>query len=315
MKYGFAADIGPSVVKMACFDQDGKLVQRWETPTLVAHGSNQVLSDIADEVERYMAKNSLFEDDIIGIGVGVHGPVSSGGTVNKCVNLGWGVFNIDRALSGLTGLNVVSSNISNMAALGECWKGSAKGKKNVFFIHMNYGVGGAVIANGQLVYGAHGGAGEVGHVTVNRQETEVCNCGNKGCMEQYCSPFGIVRMAKRQLASPLTRSSLRKKANLQFEDVVFAAESGDKVAQDVLEKACTYAGEVVANICCITNPDTIVLGGKLCEHGKFLVDGLRRYFQQYVFHANKDVRFEMASLGDDAPLYGAFKLVLDTYGN
>lgn len=314
MKYGFGINIGSSVIKLAYFDLRGNLLHQWSIPTPVASGSNQVLSDIADEIEQFMKTNHLFEDDILGIGVGIPGPVSKGGTVNKCVNLNWGVFNLDRALSGLTGLNVVSSNTANVAALGECWQGCAKGCKNMFYLAMNTGIGGAVVSNGQLVPGAHGGSGEIGHITVNRQEVVNCTCGNKGCLEQYFSPFGIVRVAKRQLSSSLTRSALRHKAYLSYVDVVDAARSGDKLAQDVLEKVTTYAGEVLASVCCVVNPDTIVLGGELCKQGKFLVDGLAQYFRKYVFHANKDVRFLTAALGDDAAIYGAFKLVLDTYG-
>lgn len=314
MKYGFGVVIGSSVTKLAYFDLNGKLLHQWSIPTSVVGGSNQVLSDIADEIEQFMKKNQLFEDDILGVGVGIPGPVSKGGTVNKCVNLNWGVFNLDRALSGLTGLNVVSSNTANMAALGESWQGCAKGCKNMVFLSMKTGIGGAVISNGQLVSGAHGGGGEIGHFVVNRQETVSCTCGNKGCLEQYFSPQGIVRLTKRQLSGSIVRSSLRHKANLAYTDVVDAAQSGDKLAQEILEKVTNYAGEVLANICCVVNPDTIVLGGELCKQGSFLIGGLTQYFRKYVFHANKDVRFLTAALGDDAAVYGAFKLVLDTYG-
>ncbi len=315
MKYGFGIDIGSSVVRLAQFDETGKLLHKWTIPTPSQYGSNQVLPGIADEVEQFMKNNRLMEDDILGIGVGIPGPVNSSGTVNRCVNMGWGVFNIDRSLSGLTGLRVVSSNIANVAALGESWKGCCKGAKDVLYIAMNAGLGGAIISNGRLVQGAHGGGGELGHITVNRQETESCTCGNKGCVEQYFSPFGIIRVAKRHLAANHSMSTLRFRRNLSHVDVFQAAASGDKTAREILEKVCQYAGEMMAIVCCVTNPATVVLGGELCQYGQQLMEPLTRYFRKYVFHANKEVRFEIASLGEDAPLYGAFKLVLDTMEN
>lgn len=313
MKYGFGIDIGSSTVRFAFFDETGKLLHKWSIPTPSEYGSAQVLPGIADELEQYMNSNRLTEDDILGVGVGIPGPVNSGGTVNRCVNMGWGVFNIDRNLSGLTGLKVVSSNIANMAALGESWKGCCKGCKDVFYVAMNTGIGGAIISNGHLVQGAHGGGGEVGHMIVNRQETESCTCGSKGCVEQYCSPFGIVRVAKRHLASVgHTTSTLRFRRHLSHVDVFQAAASGDKTAKEILDKVCQYAGEMIANVCCVTNPGTIVLGGELCKYGPQILDGTARYFRKYAFHANREVRFELAALGEDAPLIGAFKLVLDS---
>lgn len=315
MRYGFGIDVGSSIIKFGYFDEYGTLLHKWSIPTPLQYGSNEVLPSIADQIEDYMNENRILEDEIIGIGVGIPGPVNSSGTVNKCVNLGWGVFNIDRTLSGLTGLNVASGNIANMAALGESWKGSGKGCRDMVFIAMNTGLGGAVISNGQMVRGAHGGGGEFGHMAVNRQETESCTCGNKGCLEQYFSPFGIVRVAKRQLASSMTPSSIRFKRHLTHDQVLQAAAEGDRVAKEVVEKVCQYAGEMLANISCVTNPDTIVLGGELCRYPKTILETLPKYFHKYAFHANREVRFEMASLGADSALVGAFKLALDTYQN
>lgn len=311
MKHGFGIYIGSSRTYLAYLDESGKLLDKWSVPTPIKEGSEQVLPLIADEVEKYMRSHGIFEDDVAGIGVGIPGPVNGSGTVNKCVNLGWGMFNIDRALSGLTGLPVAATNVANAAALGESWLGSAKGRKNVFFMAVNTGVGGCILMDGKLAAGAHGGAGEVGHMVINRQETETCTCGKRGCVEQYISPFGIVRLAKRRMAAVRTASSLRQKRELNYEDVIHAAKKGDKLAQEVLEEVYAYAGEMIANVCAVTNPDTVILGGELCKWDKPMLDGISRSFRKAVFHANKEVRFEVATLGLDAPLYGAFKLVLD----
>lgn len=311
MKYAFGVDIGGERIRLSYLDETGKLLAKWTVETPQGQGTNQVLSVIAEQVEGYMSENGIFEDDVAGIGVGIPGPVNSSGTVNKCVNLGWGMFNIDRALSGLTGLNVVATNIANAAALGESWLGSGRDRKNLFYVSVNTGVGGAIIANGQLVSGAHGGGGEIGHMIINRQETESCTCGNKGCLEQYCSPFGIVRVAKRHLATGASLSPLRLKRNLTHEDVFAAAAKGDKAAKEILEKVYTYAGEMIANVCAVTNPDTVILGGQLVRFGRPVLEGIARQFQKFVFHANREVRFELAALGEDGALYGAAKLALD----
>lgn len=311
MRHSFGVDIGGQRIRLAYLDESGKLLNKWTVETPQGQGTNQMLSTVAEQVEKYMTQNGIFEDEVAGIGVGIPGPVNSSGTVNKCVNLGWGMFNIDRALSGLTGLDVVTTNIANAAALGERWLGSGRGCKDLFYVAVNTGVGGAIIANGQLVSGAHGGGGEIGHMTVDRQETESCTCGNKGCLEQYCSPSGIVRVAKRHLAATQTPSPLRRMRSLTHEDVFSAAAQGDKAAREILDKVYTYAGQMIANVCSVTNPDTVILGGQLVRFGRPVVEGIAKQFNKFVFHANREVRFVLATLGEDAPLYGAAKLALD----
>lgn len=313
MRYGFGIEIGSQRVKFGYFDEQGNLLQKWCLPVSAADGSNQVLPAIADEIERHMMENHIMEEDIIGIGVGIPGPVSSSGTVNRCVNLGWGVFNIDRALSGLTFLRVVSSNVANMVAVGEHWKGSGKGCQNLFLVAMHTGLGGAILSNGVIVPGACGGSGEIGHMTVNRQETEVCTCGKKGCLEQYCSPAGIVRVANRMMKESDIPSVLRTKRHLNHEEILKAAERGDRLASEVVHKVCNYTGEMLANTCCILNPDTIILAGEFAKYEKVFIPRIAAYFKKYVFHANGEVRFLPAILGEDASLYGAFKMVLDRF--
>lgn len=311
MRYGFGVDIFGLNIKIGFFDETGKLLDKWKIPFPTVDSGSQILPAIAEELEQYMSSHQLFEDDIIGVGVGIPGPVNSSGVVNKCVNFGWGVFNIDRALSGLTGLRVKSSNIANLSAMGEYWKG--KGSKNMVFMAMNTGLGGAVICDGYLVSGAHGGGGEIGHMIINKAETEPCTCGQRGCVEQYCSPTGIVRVAKRQLAATRTPSLLRNRRMFDYKLVLDAAASGDKIAKEVMSQVYDYAGHALASICCVTNPDTVVLGGEFCKIGQPAIDGISRYFRKYVFHANENVRFHLAALDTDACIHGAFKLVLDSF--
>ena len=310
MKYGFGVDLGGTTVKIAYFDELGTLLDKWEIPTVTAGGGEQILPDIAASVLAYLDKKGIDRENIIGLGIGVPGPVNNEGVVNKCVNLGWGVFNIHKTLGELTGFRVVAGNDASVAALGECWKGGGQGFQNVVFVTLGTGVGGGIVIGGKVVNGVHGAGGEIGHLVLNRNETEYCNCGKRGCVEQYCSATGIVRIAKKFLASCDTASALRDVENLTCKDIFDAAKAGDGLATDILEQVYAYMGEFLANICNVVDPDVVVLGGGVSKAGAPLLEGAKRHFDKWVFHGAKDVAFELATLGNDAGAYGAFKLVL-----
>ena len=313
MRYGFGVDIGGTTVKIAYFDETGKLLSKWEIPTVTADGGKAILPDIADAIKLYLTENKIDAGSVIGIGVGVPGPVNGKGVVNRCVNLGWGVFNISEELSRLTGFPVKAGNDANVAALGEFWKGGGQGCSNMVFATLGTGVGGGIVIEGNLLHGAHGAGGEIGHMVINRDETEVCGCGNRGCVEQYCSATGIVRLAKRRLSKDDTASSLRALEEITCKDIFDAGKAGDALALEVLDQYFAYLGEFAANLCNVVNPEAFVLGGGVSKAGEMLLTGLKPYFDRHVFHAAKNVRFALASLGNDAGACGAFKLALDTF--
>ena len=156
MKYGFGIDLGGTTVKIAYFDETGNMLSKWEIPTVTANGGSQILPDIAASVKGYLAQHSIPNSDILGLGIGVPGPVNVKGVVNKCINLGWGVFNISDTLSSLTGFPVKAGNDANVAALGEFWKGGGQGCDNMVFVTLGTGVGGGIVVEGNLLHGAHG---------------------------------------------------------------------------------------------------------------------------------------------------------------
>jgi len=312
MRYGFGVDLGGTTVKIAYFDENGTLLTKWEIPTVTENGGSRILPDIAGAIGGYLAENGIPKERIIGIGIGVPGPVSEAGVVNKCINLGWGVFNIHEELSRLTGLPVKAGNDANVAALGEAWKGGGSGCENMVMATLGTGVGGGIIVGGKPLCGVHGAAGEIGHITLNRFEKEPCGCGKYGCVEQYCSATGIVRMAKRHMALSHRESSLREVENLTCKDIFDAAKAGDGLALEILEQIYDYMGQFLAGICCTVDPEVVVLGGGVSKAGQMLLDGARKYFDKYIFHASRDIRFALATLGNDAGAYGAFKLILDT---
>ena len=312
MKYGFGVDVGGTTVKIAFFDETGLMLCKWEIPTVTANNGAQILPDIAASILDCMATNDYSKNDIIGIGIGVPGPVDDEGNVNCCTNLGWGVFNIHNALGELTGLPIKAGNDANVAALGEAWKGGAVGCDNMVLATFGTGVGGGIVVNGKPVNGVHGAAGEIGHLTVNRHETEPCTCGKYGCVEQYCSATGVVRLAKQHMAATEQASILRSKENLTCKDVFDAANENDPLALDVLDQVYDYMGMFLASVCCVTDPEVVVLGGGVSKAGKPLLEGAKRYFDRYIFHASASIRFALAALGNDAGAYGAFKLILNT---
>ncbi|MBR2309150.1 MAG: ROK family glucokinase [Oscillospiraceae bacterium] len=311
MQYGFGVDLGGTTVKIAYFDEFGNMLNKWEIPTDRSENGKNILPDIAKSVKEYIKLEGVSKKDLVGIGIGVPGAVLPDGTVNKCVNLGWGVFNIEKELSTLTNLPVKAGNDATVAAMGECWKGGGQGCKNMVFATLGTGVGGGIVVDGKVIHGVHGAGGEIGHLVLNRDETEVCGCGKKGCVEQYCSATGIVRIAKKHLEAVCEASSLRALENMTCKDIFDAGAAGDQVALEILEQVYRYLGEFLANVCCVTDPEVIVLGGGVSKAGQPLLEGAKRYYQKFVFHAAKDTRIELATLGNDAGAYGAFKLVLD----
>lgn len=310
MKYGFGVDLGGTTVKIAFFEESGTMLDKWEIPTVTTNGGAQILPDIAASVLNYLTEKNISREHIIGIGIGVPGPVDDDGNVNRCHNLGWGVFNIHKSLGELTGLPVKAGNDANMAALGEAWKGGGTGCNNMVLATFGTGVGGGIIINGKPVNGVHGAAGEIGHLTLERDEVEMCTCGKYGCVEQYCSATGIVRMTKKYLSASDRESILRNAEPLTCKDVFDAGNQGDALALEVLDRVYNYMGQFLADVCCVTDPEVVVLGGGVSRAGQPLLEGAKHYFDKYIFHASSSTRFALATLGNDAGAYGAFKLIL-----
>lgn len=311
MRYGYGVDLGGTTVKLARFDETGSLLHKWEIPTRKEENGTRILPDIAAAIAENISTAALDRTQILGIGIGVPGPVDEEGVVNKCVNLGWGVFNIETTLSQLTDLPVKAGNDATVAALGECWKGGGQGCKTMVFVTLGTGVGGGIVVGGKVLRGTHGAGGEIGHMAVNRNEPEICSCGKQGCLEQYCSATGVVRLAKQALENTHTPSNLRSLEVLTCKDIFHAAAAGDSLAATVLEQVYHYLGEALANICNVVDPEAVVIGGGVSKAGQPLLDGARRYFAASVFHAVHPVDFRLAELGNDAGAYGAFKLILD----
>ena len=313
MKKYFGVDIGGTTVKMGYFDEAGKLVDKWEIPTVKDNGGEKILPDVVKAIESKLAAEGVEKDALAGVGIGVPGPIFADGTVNRCVNLGWGVFNVAdkvRELLGMPELAVKVGNDANVAALGEMFKGSGEGYKNLVMVTLGTGVGGGIILDGKILTGTTGGAGEIGHMPVGLNETECCGCGNKGCLEQYASATGIVKVAKKILAECDTETPLRNMEGFSAKDVMDLAKAGDQVAIDVIEQLGDYLGKALAHIACVVYPSAFVIGGGVSKAGQFLLDVIEKHFKKNAFVPCSDVKFVIASLGNDAGIYGAVAQVL-----
>ena len=191
------------------------------------------------------------------------------------------------------------------------WQGGARGCKDVVMVTLGTGVGGGIIVDGKIVAGFNGAGGEIGHITVNNDEIEPCNCGQYGCLEQYASATGIVRMAKRKLAKTNDESALRSYTELTAKDIFDEAKAGDEVAVGLVDELGEILGGALSNLACVVNPEIIVIGGGVSKAGQILIDVIQKHYIETSFHACRNTRFELATLGNDAGIYGCVKMVVE----
>lgn len=310
-KYCFGIDVGGTTVKMGLFTTEGELLDKWEIPTRKEDGGAYILNDVAASVEAKLAEKNIAKEDVAGAGIGVPGPTLDTGYVSICVNLGWKDKNPANELSELLSIPVKAGNDANVAALGEMWKGGGEGYLDVVLLTLGTGVGGGIIINGEIAPSHRGVGGELGHITVNPDEEANCNCGNHGCLEQYASATGVVRIAKKLLAASKEESSLRTLETVTAKDVFDAAKAGDHLAVEAVEVLGKYLGLVVANVALTVDPDVFVIGGGVSKAGQVLIDVITKYYHKFakIIGDNK-AKVVLAKLGNDAGIYGAARMVL-----
>ena len=308
-KYCFGIDVGGTTVKMGLFTTEGELLDKWEIPTRKEDGGAYILNDVAASVEAKLAEKNIAKEDVAGAGIGVPGPTLDTGYVSICVNLGWKDKNPANELSELLSIPVKAGNDANVAALGEMWKGGGEGYLDVVLLTLGTGVGGGIIINGEIAPSHRGVGGELGHITVNPDEEATCNCGNHGCLEQYASATGVVRIAKKLLAASKEESSLRTLETVTAKDVFDAAKAGDHLAVEAVEVLGKYLGLVVANVALTVDPDVFVIGGGVSKAGQVLIDVITKYYHKFakIIGDNK-AKVVLAKLGNDAGIYGAARI-------
>lgn len=309
-KYAFGVDIGGTTVKIGVFDEEGHVLDKWEIPTVKDNEGASILPDVARSLLDKMKEKGIKQEELVGIGVGAPCAVDGdGNVVSGAVNLGWKSFNIPKALSAYIDVPIKAVNDANAAAFGEMWQGGGRGHTNMVAVTLGTGVGGGIIVDGNILTGAVGAGGEIGHIHIDDEETEACGCKNKGCLEQYASATGVVRLAKRRLEKDDAPSTLRK-GTVSAKTVFDAVKAGDRVATEIAEQFGMYLGKGLANVANVVNPEIFVIGGGVSKAGEILLTFIEPEFQKYALHACRNTKFALAKLGNDAGIYGAAGLVL-----
>jgi len=310
-EYAFGIDLGGTTAKVGLFTTSGALLEKWEVPTDTSNAGEHILENLADAIHGKMTEKEIAAEQVEGVGIGVPGPVLNSSVVPiVCANLGgWGERNVSAQLSGLLdGLKVLVGNDANVAALGEIWMGTAKGCRSAVMV--GTGVGGGVIVNGKVIDGAHGAGGEIGHITVDPHETAVCGCGKRGCLEQYSSATGVVRCMKKLLDENPEVECVLRGTDFAAKDVFDAARNGDALASREVEDMSNTLGMALASIASTTDPEMFLVGGGVARAGDVLFDPLVKHFKEYAFRSCREIPIKAASLGNDAGIYGAVRLIV-----
>lgn len=308
-------DLGGTTIKFGILTLEGEVQEKWAIETNTLENGRHIVSDTVESLKHRLSLYGLTKDDFLGIGMGSPGAVDrTSKTVTGAFNLNWAdTQEVGSVIEKEVGIPFFIDNDANVAALGERWVGAGANNPDVVFVTLGTGVGGGVIADGNLIHGVAGAGGEIGHMIVDPENGFTCTCGNKGCLETVASATGVVRVA-RQLAEQYEGSSAIKAAidngdTVTSKDIFIAAEDGDKFANSVVERVSRYLGLAAANISNILNPDSVVIGGGVSAAGEFLRSRVEKYFVTFAFpQVKKSTKIKIAELGNDAGIIGAASL-------
>jgi glucokinase len=307
-------DLGGTTIKLALLSEGGEIAYKAEEPTDVASGGDHILHQMNGLIERGLDDLHLDRNQLKGIGIGAPAFLDlEKGVVRKAVNLGWENYALKDKLQEITQLPVIVDNDANIAALGEMWKGAGEGAADLLCITLGTGVGGGVILNGQIYHGARGTSGEIGHVTVVPEGGFLCNCGKTGCLETVASATGIVRLTKEALEDgrqSLLSGVLQENGKIEARDIAMAADKGDELSCDILDRVGYYLGLCLGNYAVVVNPKKIVIGGGVSKAGDVLFKPIQKYYDKYALTGfTGEIEIVPATLGNDAGVFGAAWLV------
>lgn len=305
-------DIGATSIKMGLFSAYGKLESKWKIKTTLENNGSNIVNNIVDSIYENLIAIRQGTDDIVGIGVGVPGPVNEEtGCVIQAINLGWFNYPIKQKMEALLATPVIVGNDANLAALGEMECGSGLGVQNMVMFTIGSGVGGAIIHNGKIISGHNHSAGELGHLKINPANTIKCNCGGIGCLETTASANGIIKTAIGRINSG-ENSSLKNLINehgkIDAEDIINCAKEGDALAVDIIATLCHEMALAMVNVACIFNPQKIIIGGGVALAGDYITEKIKNIFKQHCFPSTRETEINHAVLGNDAGIYGAMAL-------
>jgi len=306
-------DVGGTKILAGLVDADGRVVHQARRqsarndPTSVLNTICEVVTELGD----------ASEDDVVAVGLGIAGPVDAErSTVFYAPNLGWPQVPVRDLLTDRVGLPVIVENDGNAAAWGEFVAGAGTNVKDLTVITVGTGIGGGIIINGELLRGAHGAAGEIGHMNAV-PNGRPCGCGRNGCWEQYASGNALVREARtlaaerRQEAGLLLSLGDGTPEGVQGVHVTAAAREGDPVAQEAFAVVGTWLGRGLADLSSILDPGAFVIGGGVSEAGDLLLNSARATLAEKltVGRSRRPIpEVRLATLGNEAGLIGAAAL-------
>lgn len=313
-----AADIGGTKVMTALFSSEGKMLSRDVCPTLADEGVEPVIERLCSAIDSLLSKNKLKALQLGGIGVACAGGIDSGRgvVVTPSPNMrDWVDIPLGDIIQERFKISTFIVNDASAAALGEHRSGAGMGVNNLVLFTLGTGIGGGIIANGELYLGAVGAAAEIGHMTVDANGPK-CGCGNTGCLEMLASGRAVERDAIKRISRG-EKSSLSEMAGGKMEDITAemvgaAAKNGDPLALDVLMQAAYYLGIGMVNVVNIFNPEMIVLGGGMAELGDLFIGPGRKMVAERAFPvSSRAVRVVAAQLGNEAGVCGAAAFALE----
>jgi len=306
-----AIDLGGSKIITAIISHKGEMIAREYCSTPADEGPESVINRILSAVDHLLSLRNISLSQLNSISIAAAGVIDmEKGIITASPSLpGW----YDIPLRGIVEekykVKTFLINDANAAILGEHRFGAGKGANNLIYITVSTGIGGGIIIDGRLYFGSSGGAGEIGHTTVDVNGPR-CNCGNIGCLEVLASGTAVAREAIRRTShgekSSLTEMVEGKTGNITAEKVSLAAQDGDPLALEVISKAASYLGAGMVNLVNIFNPEIIIIGGGMAKIGDLLLDPIRQVVKERAFRLPAQaVRIVPAQLGDDAGVFGA----------
>ncbi|MDQ0254421.1 glucokinase [Evansella vedderi] len=303
-------DIGGTTVKLSIINELGNIKTKWEIPTNVTESGKYIVTDIARSLLEKLEELGIEKADIRGVGIGAPGFIDvERGLIFEAVNLGWKDFPLKEEMEKELQLPTFVDNDANIAAIGEMWKGAGEGSVNLLCVTLGTGVGGGIIAGGEVIHGESGMAGEIGHITSVIEGGAPCNCGKKGCLETVASATGISRLgleAIKKNPTGILQSIYEKNGSLSSKDVFDAFKENDPLAEEVVNESFKHLGFALANLANAINPKTIVIGGGVSKAGDVLVNKIIGFFKEYAIpKIAQETTIRLATLGNDAGVYGA----------
>ena len=306
-------DIGGTAVKFGLVNGEGVMVSEVsEYSVKFDNYETAIIETVVKSAKEFMSKNNKNFFDINGIGVSATGGINSKlgiveGSAGHIKN--WEGTNIKKRLEAEFGMNTVVLNDANAAALGEMWKGAAKGRENVVVMTIGTGVGGGIIVDSKILLGSKGFAGEIGHIPVN-VDGEECSCGNTGCIEHYGSTSALVRNIKNAVISGeiIGINEDEIDGRLIFKQV----SAGNKVVIKYVDEWINYISAALVGLVHIFNPEMVILGGGVSKQKEFFVDKVRdKVLHSVMDNFAQSLSIEAAELGNNAGIIGAVKFVID----